>query len=413
VTAVLLAVLAAAPMEALTLPEALARAQAQAPRLAVVRASVQRAEALVVQSRAAWLPTLALSGTYTQLEGNRGLAERVLLPASSANGALQLAFPLLAVPRWVATGQAELGVDAAKADEAEVGRALTSLVGRAWLTVELQHALVSVAERATTTSAEQLELATVRQRGGLGTRLDLVRAQRELKDNEGRLARARVDLVTSREVLGVLLGAKGPVDVTGALTLSSLPAQAQLDALVDQRPDVVAATSRVALAARAVEQSWLDYLPTAAVTVTPTAQTPPTPTQPALGLTAQLSGQVQLFDGLARSGVRKEREAALAAARGQADEARLRAQSELRLAFEVLALRETAAEAAAASAKLGLEAEKLARAAWQEGATTNIELIEAERSARDAETLAQAARTSAWAARLEVLVAAGLSPVPR
>ncbi|MCU0694921.1 MAG: TolC family protein [Myxococcaceae bacterium] len=412
-TALVVALLGAAPMEALTLPQALERALTRAPRLQTVRASVQRAEALVAQSRASWLPTVTLSGTYTQLEGNRGLAERVLLPASSANGALQLVFPLLAVPRWVATGQAELGVEAAKADEDEVRRALVSLVGRAWLTVELQHALVAVAERATKTSAEQLELASVRQRGGLGTKLDLVRAQREVKDNEGRLARARVDLVTAREVLGVLIGAPGPVDVSGGLSLAALPAADALDEVVKERPDVVAATTRVAQASRAVEQSWVDYLPTAAVTVTPTAQTPPTPTQPALGVTAQLTGQVQVFDGLSRSALRKEREAALTAAKAQAEDVGLRARSELRLAFEVLALREEAAAAAAASATLALEAEALARVAWKDGATSNVELIEAERSARDAETLAQAARTSAWSAKLDVLVAAGRDPVAR
>jgi outer membrane protein TolC len=412
-TALVVALLAAAPMETLTLPQALDRALAQAPRLGVVRASVQRAEALVVQSRAAWLPTVTLSGAYTQLEGNRGLAERVLLPASSANGALQLAFPLLAVPRWVATGQAELGVEAAKADEDEARRTLVSLVGRAWLTVELQHALVAVAERATKTSREQLELAQVRQRGGLGTKLDLVRAQRELKDNEGRVARARVDLVTAREVLGVLVGARGPIDAAGDIDLGPLPEPEALDVVLEERPDVIAARARVALALKAVDQSWVDYLPTAAVTVTPTAQTPPTPTQPALGVTAQLTGQVQVFDGLSRSALRRDREAALSGARAQADEVVLRAQSELRLAFEVLALREAAATAASASAALALEAEALARLAWQEGATTNVELIEAERSARDAETLAEAARTSAWAARLDVLVAAGRSPVAR
>ncbi|MBM4781731.1 MAG: TolC family protein, partial [Archangiaceae bacterium] len=294
----------------------------------------------------------------------------------------------------------------------EVQRALVSLVGRAWLTVELQHNLIAVSERARKTSLEQLELARLRQTGGLGTKLDLVRAQRELADNEGRLARARIDLTTSREVLGVLLGSDGPIDVTGVPEFGALPAADALEKTLEGRPDVAATQARVTLATRAVDQSWTDYLPTAGLLVTPTAQSPATPTAPALGGSAQVTAQVVAFDGLSRSGVRKEREAALVAARAQADEVRQRATSELRLAFEVLALREESARAAAASAKLALEAEALARAAWKEGATTNAELIEAERSARDAETLAEAARTSEWSARLDLLVAAGRRPAP-
>ena len=398
------------PVSSVTLPQAIDRALERSPRVASVRAAVQRAEALVVQSRATWLPTLSLNGTFTQLEGNRGLNDRVLLPAQSGGANLQLNVPLLSVPRWVSTQQAQLAVDASTEDEKEVTRVVTSLVGRAWLAVQLQHTLVAVAERARMTSAEQLELATLRLAGGLGTRLDLVRAHRELSDNEGRLARANAELTTSREVLGVVLGERGPVDVSGTPEFGQLPGPGELERVITARPDVAAAEQRVALAQRAVDTSWTDYLPTAGLLVQPTAQTPATPTQPALGVTAQVTGQLVLFDGLARSGVRKEREASLALARAQADDVRQRAESDLRLALQVLSLREASARAASASSKWALEAEVLARAAWKEGASTNIELIEAERGARDAESLAEVARTSQWAAELELLVAAGRRP---
>lgn len=401
---------AAPPVTSVTLPEAIDRALERSPRVASVRAAVLRAEALVVQSRATWLPTLSLNAAFTQLEGNRGLGDRVLLPAQSGGANLALNVPLLSVPRWVSTQQAQLAVDASAEDEKEVTRVVTSLVGRAWLAVQLQHKLVAVAERARVTSAEQLELATLRLAGGLGTRLDLVRAHRELSDNEGRLARANAELTTSREVLGVVLGERGPVDISGTPEFGQLPGPGELERVITARPDVAAAESRVALAQRAVDTSWTDYLPTAGLLVQPTAQTPATPTQPSLGVTAQVTGQLVLFDGLARSGVRKEREASLALARAQADDVRQRAESDLRLALQVLSLREASARAASASSKWALEAEVLARAAWKEGASTNIELIEAERGARDAESLAEVARTSQWAAQLELLVAAGRRP---
>jgi outer membrane protein TolC len=104
-TSALLLSLVVAQTPSLTMPQAIERALSQAPRISTVRASVQRAEALVVQSRAAWLPTLSVNGTFTQLEGNRGLADRVLVAAQTGSANLQLAFPLLTVPRWLATNR--------------------------------------------------------------------------------------------------------------------------------------------------------------------------------------------------------------------------------------------------------------------------------------------------------------------
>lgn len=411
----LVALLLSSAPEVVTFEQAVERAQSQAPRLAVVRAAVQRAEALVVQSRAAWLPTLTLNATATQLEGNRGLADRVLVPAQSANGSLQLAFPLLAVPRWLATGDAERGVEVARLDVAEAERAVVSLVARAWLTVALQRALVGVAQRAKEIGAQQVSLAELRASGGLGTRLDLARARREAADATARLARAEAELVVAREVLGALLGAEGPLDVTGTPALEG-PGAVDVEAALGRRPDVRAAEERVALATRVLDRSWTDYVPTVGLLVQPTAQAPPTPTQPAIGLSAQVSVQAPLFDGLARSGLSQEREAQRRAALAQAVEVRLRARSELRQALAVLELRRAAAVASAEVAKYALEAEQLAQIAWREGASTNVELIEAERAARDAESLAEVSRTNELAARVDWWVASGrpeLTPTSR
>jgi outer membrane protein TolC len=405
----LMAVSQVGSMERVSFEEAVARAAAQAPRVGAIRASIQRAEALVVQSRAAWLPTLVANGVFTQLESNRSLGDRVLLPAQSATANVQLTFPLLAVPRWLATADAEALAKASRLDEGDVQRTLAGIVGRAWLTVSLQQRLCAIAERATSTSEQQVEWAQVRVAGGLGTKLDLARARREQADNEGRLARARAELSLAQEVLGVLVGSDHPLDVSGEPSLPPF-LQGDVESVVGARPDVQAAAERLMVANRAFHRSWVDALPTVNAVVQPTAQTPPTPTQPAIGVLGQLQAQLPLFDGFSRRGLEQERQALAGLAKAQLDDVTQRARSEVRLALEVLKHRQTSTKAAVSAAKWAQEAEALARVAWKEGSSTNVELIEAERAARDAESLAEGARINELAARVDALVAQGRWP---
>jgi outer membrane protein TolC len=69
-----------------------------------------------------------------------------------------------------------------------------------------------------------------------------------------------------------------------------------------------------------------------------------------------------------------------------------------------------AMKSAASAAKLAHEALELANRAYRAGATTNLEVIDAERRARDADTAAVIAEDNARQARLDLLAAAGQFP---
>ena len=86
------------------------------------------------------------------------------------------------------------------------------------------------------------------------------------------------------------------------------------------------------------------------------------------------------------------------------------ARSEVRAAFESLTRADAGLASATTAAKLAAEALKLANVAYQAGATTNIEVIDAERRARDAETSAVIAEDGARQARLDLLAASGRFP---
>ena len=84
--------------------------------------------------------------------------------------------------------------------------------------------------------------------------------------------------------------------------------------------------------------------------------------------------------------------------------------SEVRTAREAVRLTERAAERARAAASQSDEVLRITDIAFREGATTNIEVIDAQRRARDAATTTAIAEDALRRARLELLVATGRFP---
>jgi outer membrane protein TolC len=88
----------------------------------------------------------------------------------------------------------------------------------------------------------------------------------------------------------------------------------------------------------------------------------------------------------------------------------LRARSEVRMAQETVRSRERTLQSSELSARQAEEVLTITTTAFEVGATTNLEVIDAQRSARDAETAAALARDAVQRARLELLVALGRFP---
>ena len=145
----------------------------------------------------------------------------------------------------------------------------------------------------------------------MGTRLEEVRAERELRDNQGRSALARAALTAAQEALGAVAGAGEPLDADTPPALPALPRLAAALAELKDRPDVAALTRDVQISQRAVDDGWLDYLPTLGLTAQPYLQTPSTATQPERGWQAQLALVVPLFDGGLRGAAQRDRRAQL------------------------------------------------------------------------------------------------------
>jgi outer membrane protein TolC len=180
--------------------------------------------------------------------------------------------------------------------------------------------------------------------------------------------------------------------------------------MVGTRGDIRAQRGRVELAERRVHDTWADYMPTLNATFLPFFQDPPTTQFPRTGWQAQLLLSVPFYDGGLRRGQLHERKALAAQARTQLESLMRAAKSEVRAAYSTMVQADKALAAAARGAELARRALQMANLAYRAGATTDIEVIDAERRSRDADTSAVQAEDAARRARLELLVATGQLP---
>ena len=117
-----------------------------------------------------------------------------------------------------------------------------------------------------------------------------------------------------------------------------------------------------------------------------------------------------LYDGGLRYGLAKERAALVNEAKSSLENGVRQAKSDVRAADEEIRRTAAALTAARDAAKLAAEGLALTNLAYRAGASTNIEVIDAERQARDADTAVAQAEDGWRQATLDMLLASGKFP---
>jgi outer membrane protein TolC len=283
-------------------------------------------------------------------------------------------------------------------------------VARAYLTIVAQKRVIEAAARARDTDKAHFDFAHQRLVGGVGNRIDEVRANQQVQSDEANLQQQYANLDRDREALGVLVGGGGPLDTEEPnLQVVAMDPQAAMKQS-EHRPDVVAADTRLNAAAHVVRDDWTDYSPYLTGIAEGIYQNPATLTQPLSGWQVMLVLNIPLYDGGLRYGQAKERAALRDEARVQLDATLRQARSDVRTAFEELRRADAALGASQRGAQLAHQALDLAQLASRAGAYTDIEVIDAERTARDADTAVAVAEDAARQARLDLLAATGKFP---
>jgi len=403
-TPLLLIILSAQPV---SFDDAVKRSLDNHPLMKQAQADVARADAQLEQARAPSLPFLGVNATGTQLDANRELGGRVLAYQTSLSANVQLQVPLIATRSWAAWRRADANVDAARAGSVDYRRQVAVATGRAWLQTLAQQRVVLAQQRSVDTAQAHLDYAAARFKAGLGTELDQIRAAQEVAVAKQQLATATGSLRRFEELLGVAVG------VDEALTAQD--EEPKLDANGapgdgTARTDVKAAAARLDAAHVATTWDFSDYMPLLTAVVQPGYQNPATPTLPTWNFQAQLVLSIPLYDGGLRYGQERERRAIEQQQRAQFELVQRQANADVRAALAQVQQADealTAARDAAAQAKRTLD---LSQQALRAGASTNIEVVDAERRSRDADTSVALAEDAARQARLEVLAASGKFP---
>ena len=404
------AVARAQVMETVTFDEAIQRAVKNHPTVQQAAAGILQAEAILQQVRSRYLPSVDATFSTNVIDPVTQFSGASINPRTQTVTTAGVSVPLFMPVRWAERNQAEdnVLVSIRAADDAR--RAVAIAAGEAYLAIVTLRRVLELNERARDNAMAHYMYANQRYEGGIGSRLNAVRAQQEVSADEAIVETARLAIRRGQEALGVLIAADGPVDAAEEPTFE-VPSPAVPDAqLVSGRQDLQVIFARQSAAQRRAGDAWKDYLPSVTGLFTPTVLAPTGLFAEGRSWRAALLFTVPLFESGGRRGQARERQALVDVVRAERDDAERRASSEIRTAREAVAATERALAFAQTAARQANDVVQITDVAFREGATTNIEVIDAQRQARDAETAATVAESAVRRARFELLVATGRFP---
>jgi outer membrane protein TolC len=392
-------------LERLTFQEAIDRAIRNNPTVAQATAGIMRAEAILQQVRSSSLPALAAT-VATSISKPVKFNGQSIVPAVQTQSTANFGVPILAPVAWAQRNQAGDQIIVAQQNTRDVQRQVAVAAGQSYLAIIARRRVLDLNSRARDNARAHFEFANQRFQGGIGSRLNALRAEQETLSDETRVEEALLAIQLAQEALGVLVGADGPVDAVD-YPVFNIPDEL---GRVTNRTDIQLLIAREAAAQRVFSDSWKDRLPSLNAVFTPTVLEPPGLFADAFSWRAQVLFAVPLFDSGFRSGEKAQRLADLSAIKFERTNAERDAASQIRTARDAVASTTRAFTAAQLAADRANQVVMITDVAFREGASTNIEVLDAQRQARDVETQAAIAEDLLKRAQLDLLIALGRFP---
>jgi outer membrane protein TolC len=391
--------------------DAVARAVERNPSAQTAAAEILRADALLGQVRAVALPQVSAGLTNTTLNEARSFGTTVTTPQNQLAATATVAAPLYAPLQWALRVQLMDNRQTAELAAADVRRQVAVATAQAYLTVLALQRVLDANQRARDTAQAHYEFARQRRESGAGSRLNELRAQQSVSTVDVLVEAARAGLYRAQEALGVFVAGSGPVTAADEPRLDVPPSlDSAIAAMPTVRTDLRLAAGREKAASRVVSDSWKDWLPSVSGLFQPQLVSPSSSSQPAWNWRLQIAASVPIFDAGSRREKRAEREVLLKQSQIVFEGLVRQAKSDERTAENAVARAERAWAAAKLAAQQAREVVDIVNVSFKVGASTNIEVIDAQRAARDADTAAAVAEDQLRQARLALLVALGRFP---
>jgi outer membrane protein TolC len=390
-----------------TLEEARRRATALDPATVAARGEVS---ATGWERRAAWLNLLTTAVTagagYTHFSApffNFGTGN---ISSNATSASLQASYTLLGSGKLADLRRASASLASAEAGETAARFRTALATDGAYFAVLADHELAGVADERLRRAQEQFAVARVRVIAGEAIAPDSL--QLLLEVNRARLDVLRRDsaLTVSRLMLGRQIGVTSPVDAAPVDTAMPAPLPLSLEAAVAEMraggPELVAARAAERRADAVLGAERESYLPD--ITLGATTGAYDSKFFPSAFSRTQLAVTVSwpLWNG-------GQREAAVARARARADAAQAQREASERAAAEQIAAAYHGYETARAGIELAVvgvavsaETYRVQSARYREGATTILDLLEAQVNFNEAEATLVQARYGAWLALAQI-----------
>ena len=396
-----------APVEQVSFQDAVRRAIERNPSAAAAAAGILRAEGLLQQARAA--TGLQINGNVTTTTLNTGVKfnDATVTPRNQVSASLNADMPIVAAAARARRTQAMDNEQVAELSAADTRRQIAFSAADAYLSVIAQRRVVEANTRARDVAKAHYDLANELEQRGTGSRLNALRAQQQWSTDEGRVEAALLGLYRAQEALGVLIVADGPVDAIEEPTFD-VPAEAAN--LLQFRTDLKLFSAEQHAAERVVGDSSKDRWPSLDAVFLPQSTYPSQFFSTANSWRFLLQMNVPLVDSGQRASLKVQRQAALEVARANFAGAMTQASSQVRAAREAVASGERSLASARTAADQAQQVVDITNISFRAGAATNIEVIDAERSARDADTSVATAEDTLRRARLDLLAALGRFP---
>jgi outer membrane protein TolC len=362
----------------------------RSPDQIVAVQEVVRAEGLARQALAAALTTV----------NAQGVVERALIPPQPAfpgadpisttySASVSATQPIFAPRAWYGIGTARLGVDSAKQTVEDRRRTVLTAVANNVVAVVTAERISELNRIGLRSALERLELTRRRARLGIGTRLDVVRAEQDVAVARATLVTGDESLRKTREALGMSLGTPDAYGVPPTISLDAMEADLRSTCTAsapDQRADVQAARTQVTIAERNVTDARLAFSPTVDLQSRLSMSAPRQFDAQQLvrwSISAVLS--IPLWEGGARYGVTRANQASLEQQRARLDAAQRSATLDTNQAHRAISVAEQSRAVSEQARDLARETARLTQIAFESGTATSFDLVDSGRRQREAD----------------------------
>lgn len=377
---------------------------------------IASAEGTLTKAWSAFLPRAQAQAIYTILDAERsgdfGGGQIVFQPQTNLTGTGTVSMPLFHYESFGNLTNARAGREAARLGLEEARRQVQLAVARAYYGILSAHRYRDLQVRARANAVEHLDNAQARLSAGVGLRLDVTRAAMEVEQSSSAIIAAQALEEDAYEALGALLAMQRPfrVEEPGAPAPPAPSVDALVQRAVAERSDQRLARLQSEIADRNVDAAWGAFVPSLNLAFNLSYT----------DFVAQLGGgdhvnwnvvfvlDVPIYDGGVRYGTLEERRAAHRAAELREQELAQNAGVEVRRAHRAWRTSLAKVDTARRQIALAEEALRLAEAGYEAGASTNLEVVDAQRAKRDADANLLVASYDSQVALATLLLSAGL-----